>query len=68
MGGPGLASESTANGARPQEPGVEKQLASMNAELALPVQWGVFSFTREKLREERSVLPLVHLSLCYPDI
>lgn len=39
VGGPGLASEPTANGARSQEPGAEKQLAYMNPELALPVQW-----------------------------
>lgn len=39
VGGPGLASESTVNSARSQEPGVEKQLARMNPKLALPVQW-----------------------------
>lgn len=35
----GLAFESVATGASPREPGAEQQLAAVNSELVLPVQW-----------------------------
>lgn len=73
VGGSGLASESiTANGARSQEPGVEKQLASMNSELVLPSSGSLLIRPGDTQggMQECSVLPVpptLSTSLCHPD-